>query len=732
MAVGSSPLAGLTVVNYGVGLAPALASKLLGELGARVTRVSPLDNDPFVAIYPAYQTLRGHEAHVAVGPSALVAAAETADVCIVGGEDHPDLTGRADPDRLLADNPRLIVLDISGYPAGVADMGKYAVDILVQARSGICYEHYSDRPNFVTYQPTHYGAAMQGVIGILTALYEREFSGRGQGVTTSLFEGALCWLTTWSRAENASPAFRFSMPLDPRPILLQCKDGLYVHVCLGAAGSKATLYRILGIDAPGMDPNDAGMPNPADPPHKFFGDIDLLASHAATWNSGELLDAFTKAGLPGEIALPPGDCWDHPQVKHNGIIQENAQGVRHVGSPVTIRPVPRGDRTHPPVDQRPLSGITVLDFGAFVAGPAASVALSDLGAEVIKVEPLTGDPMRGVVRPFNSASRGKKSIAVDMKSAEGAEVVRRLCDAADIVTNNFRPGVSAKLGIDAKTLLARKPSLIVLEAPGYGDSGPTAQKGAFDPILQALCGHEYRAGGAGNPPLWSRTAMVDYTGGMVGALAALAALYNRARKAEGAEIISPLLNAGVFLLSELVQMPGGEFAGAPLANREQTGFHPAESMYRTADGWIAVAARNQAAASALARVLGLDGELSAPWRSWGENEAAVIRAACGHRGSEELLAAFEAAGVWCEPCRQGMDARIFDNAGLFRRGTLFEAPYARFGATAAIGPLVSLSRSRVAAAGGAPEAGQHTRDILGVLGYSGDDIDGLFARRVVA
>ncbi len=729
MSVASSPLAGVNVVNQGAGLAPALISKFLGELGARVVRLAPLQSDPFISIYPAYEALRGHEQNEL---QSLASAAAAVDVCILGGEDHPELAPRTAAETLLAANPRLIVLDIQGYPEGVGGMGRHAVDILVQARSGICYEHYSDRPNFVTYQPTQYGAAMQGLIGIVTALYEREFSDRGQGVSTSLYEGALCWLTTWSRAENATPMFKFSMPLDPRPILLQCKDGLYVHVCLGSAGAKATLYRILGIDAPGMDPNDAGLPNPADPPHKFFGDIELLASYAANWHSAELLDAFTKAGLPGEIALPPGACWDHPQVQHNGLIRSNDAGVRHVGNPLTIRAVSSDDKPQPPVDQRPLSGLTVLDFGAFVAGPVSSVMLSDLGAEVIKVEPLNGDPMRSVVRPFNSASRGKKSLAVDMKSAEGAEIVRRLCDAADIVTNNFRPGVSAKLGIDAATLHARKPSLIVLEAPGYGASGPTAQKGAFDPILQALCGHEYRAGGEGNAPLWSRTAMVDYSGGYLGAIATLAALYNRARTGDGAEIVSPLLNAGIFLLSELIHSAEAGFAGAALANAEQTGFRPAESMYRTGDGWIAVAVRSQDAANALAGVLDLGAELAAPYRTWAEKEAAALRAACAQRNSNELLATLEEAGVWAEACRQGMDADIFDNQALFERGTLFSAPYAKFGATAAIGPLLSLGRSRVKAQRGAPEVGEHSREILEVLGYSAADIDGLFAQRVVA
>ena len=137
---------------------------------------------------------------------------------------------------------------------------------------------------------------------------------------------------------------------------------------------------------------------------------------------------------------------------------------------------------------------------------------ADLGADVIKVEPVTGDPNRSIFRSYGSVNRGKRCITVDLKAPEGLKIAQQLCVAADVVTNNFRPGVSTRLGIDAKTLHALKPELIVLESAAYGSTGPKAEGAGFDMCFQALCGHDWRAGGVDNPPLWNRTSMVDFAG----------------------------------------------------------------------------------------------------------------------------------------------------------------------------------------------------------------------------
>ena len=608
-------LSGLKVVDLGAGMAAALIAKFLREGGADLTRLEPAGGDPFYGVYPAYEVWRrGSTIHRGGdgSPERLDALLESADVCLVGGEDFPGAARREDAAALRSRHPRLVVLDIEGYPAGSRHAGRPAADVLVQARSGLAFEHYSRRPLLMSFEPSNYGAALHGLAGVFAALLQRESSGTGQVVATSLFEGALTWaMQLWCEVEKPTPAANFVMPKDPWPLIFKCADGVWIQVVLGSVGSKGRLYRILKVDDPTVDINDSGMPKPTADGKNFFGDIDVLAKHIANFRSAELIEAIWAQGLPAEPVLAPGECWDDPQVEHNGIIVREPDGVRHIGHPVHGRasPAPRKDvRRGAPA---PLSGFKVVDFGTYVAGPFSSALLADLGADVIKVELLTGDPNRNVFRSFTSANRGKRSIAIDLKLAEGIEIAQKLCVAADVVTNNFRPGVSARLGIDPKTLHALKPDLVVLESAAYGSTGPRAEGAGFDMCFQALCGHDWRAGRVGNPPLWNRSSMVDFAAGLIGEVAILQYLYQRARSGAGAALGAGLMNAGLSL-SELIQRSDGGFVGAEPLNHEQTGYHPAEQLYEAADGWLAVAARDAAMARRFLEVLNLGDRVSAP------------------------------------------------------------------------------------------------------------------------
>jgi crotonobetainyl-CoA:carnitine CoA-transferase CaiB-like acyl-CoA transferase len=303
---------------------------------------------------------------------------------------------------------------------------------------------------------------------------------------------------------------------------------------------------------------------------------------------------------------------------------------------------------------------------------------------------------------------------------------------ADVVTNNFRTGVSARLGIDAKTLQRMKPELIVLESAAYGATGPKSDRGGFDMAFQAFCGHEHRAGGTGNPPLWNRTSMVDYTGGLMGAIALLRALYDRARMGNGAELSVALMNSGIFLLSELIQRSDGTSQGVPPLNHEQTGYHPAEQMYEAGDGWIAVSARDTGAARSLANELGLGELAKKPRADWNAADAADIANAMRPRATQELLRSMEKAGVWSELCRKGADAATLNDAALVEAGIVYLSRHLELGGTREIGPLFSLSRSLCSGTGHTPLKGEHTKEILGELGYAPEAIEQLLQRKAVA
>jgi len=726
----------LRIVDLGLGMATALVTKFLAESGAKITRVEPPEGDPFYGLYSAYRTWLGGanvDSDAARSTEQLNAHLEKADVCIVGGEDYPGVRWRHDAAALHAHFPSLVVLDIEGYPSGTRHSGRPASDLLVQARSGLSFEHYSQRPFLMSFEPSSYGAALHGLAGVFGALYQRAATGRGQIVATSLFEGALSWvLGLWFEGSKPTPSARFVMPKDPQQLIFRCADGVYVQVVLGSAGSKGRLYQVLGIEDPRVDINDSGMPAPTADARNFFGDVDLLASYIEKRRSRELLEAIWAQGLPAEPVLAPGGCWDDPQVIHNGIVLRSVDCVRHVGHPLYARLTSASHRAPPAIGPRALSDVKVVDFGTFVAGPYSSVVLADLGAQVIKVEALTGEPSRSVFRSYSAAARGKRAIAVDLKTPAGRKIAEQLCVAADVVTSNFRPGVSKRLGIDAQTLHALKPDLIVLESAAYGTTGPKADLAGFDMCFQALCGHGWRAGGVGNPPLWNRTTVVDYATGVLGAIAVLQHLYLRTITGRGAAVGSSLLNTGIYLLSEVIQQPSGEFEGAPPLNHAQTGYHPSQRIYEAANGWVAIAARSDATADALLQVLNLGHFLKGERATWGDAAAAAISLAVRQWRVRDLLGALESAGVWAEECLRNTEHETLNDPDLIAAGTVYLSDHPQIGNMRQIGPLFRLSAARKVPQGHTPLPGEHTDALLAEIGYSTTEIASLRERRIVA
>ncbi|WP_162237489.1 CaiB/BaiF CoA-transferase family protein [Sphingobium sp. Leaf26] len=712
-------LEGLKIVDLGVGMAPALAAKMLAELGAEVHRIEPDGGDPFADIYPAYAIWHGAARRASA--DALPTLLAEADVCIMGGEDHPDLPPRRDAASMADDHPRLVILDISDGPADTRYVGP-STELLAQVRSGLVWEQEPDRPIVNAFEPGSYGAALQGLIGLLGALFEREASGQGQVVTTSLFEGALPWIGTyWAKLEKPTPTADFVIPRGVAPLIFRTRDDRFIHMAIGGAGSKYGFYQALEIDDPTILPGDSGMPKPGGSRKDFFGDYDLLAAHVAKKDCDDLLARIWERGLPAEEVQHPGTCWSDQQVVHNDIIVRDADGTRHVGLPFATAPLGSGAAKRARKGRKPLEGLRIVDCGAFVAGPLAGVALADLGADVIKVEAKQGDPNRSIFKSFTLANHAKRVIGIDMKHADGLKVVHQLCADADVVMNNFRPGVAARLGVDPQSLSHVNPSLIALEAPAFGNDGPAAAKAGFDMVMQAWTGHEVKAAGAGNAPRWNRTNLVDIAGGMIGSVALLAALLHRERTGDSVALESPLCNAGIYTLSELIQRPDGSFAGMASLSASLGGYTPLESLYQAADGWVAIVARGARA------VVGLQGALDLP-----EIDEALIAQQVAKLDLAQLKAVLEPHGIWVEPCRDGKEQQILTDPDLIARGTVRATQHAAFGRINEIGTAFSLSRSALGNDLPAPMPGAHTRETLASLGYDETAIETLYATQAVA
>ena len=253
----------------------------------------------------------------------------------------------------------------------------------------------------------------------------------------------------------------------------------------------------------------------------------------------------------------------------------------------------------------PLVGVRVLDFGSYIAGPYGAAVLGDLGADVIKIESVGGDLarhwgpfLRGESRLFQGYNRNKRSVAVDLRAPAGRDVAHALARTADVVIENMRPGITARLGVDWPTLRALNPRLIYVSSTAFGSRGPYRDRPGFDPLLQSMSGAaSANARLFGVPAHICSVAVSDYQAGMLVALAVSAALYHRANTGEGQHIETSLLQAAMSVQSaSYVQPLECEEVGA-------AGIYPYH-MFATADGQVFLAIGNDKFWELLAEALG--------------------------------------------------------------------------------------------------------------------------------
>ena len=387
----------------------------------------------------------------------------------------------------------------------------------------------------------------------------------------------------------------------------------------------------------------------------------------------------------------------------------------------------------------PLAGVVVLDLGQYLAGPYAPMVLADLGAEVIKVEPVRGDGMRSVGKPFLGCQRGKEGLAVDVKTEEGLEVVLRLAERADVVHHNMTKGTAARLGVDYESLRTRNPDLVYCNTYAYGAEGPLSDFGGLDPLYQATCGLEHEAGpvAEGNPPLYLRFGMADTANAMVSVVGVLAALYHRRRAGEAQELWTSLLNGAAVFGSDVFLTGEGPAPARPGLDRAQTGVSACCRLYRTQDGWLQVAAVGPGQWEALCRVLGRP-RLAADHPTFGARVAAraaiepELEAVFSTRTALAWQAVLEEAGVDCEVSVDTNDGEtVLHDADNERLGLVTEYAHPTLGRVRQFGTLVGFSETPTGPYAPAPLAGQHSREILGRIGYQPEEIDDLVRGGVV-
>jgi formyl-CoA transferase len=259
-----------------------------------------------------------------------------------------------------------------------------------------------------------------------------------------------------------------------------------------------------------------------------------------------------------------------------------------------------------------LDGIRISDTTTMLNGPYATMLLSDMGADVIKIEAPDGDPWRSVGGGFLACNRGKRSIAVDMKKDEGKKIVFDLISMSDLFAENARWGVWHRLGLDYESLVEIKPDIIYLSILGHGSSGPFSTRPAYDPLLQSRSGQMVAQGGFGKPPVFHKIPINDQAGPMLAAYGAMLALLTRARTGKGQHVETSLTNAAVAMQSgDFMDYPGME--RRYLGNTDIKGLNATHRLYEAADGrWIFVLCPTEGHWRNLCQAMALENLLSDP------------------------------------------------------------------------------------------------------------------------
>lgn len=386
-----------------------------------------------------------------------------------------------------------------------------------------------------------------------------------------------------------------------------------------------------------------------------------------------------------------------------------------------------------------LAGLKVVDLSHIMAGPACTLMLADMGAEVIKVEKSAGgDDSRRMAPPligdeaaaFLMMNRNKRGIALDLRTEGGKQVLRRLLAKADVVVENYRRGTLAKLGFDYESLRRDNPGLIYCAISGFGRSGPYADRGGFDLIAQAMSGIMSITGSSPeDPPVKCGPPLTDITAGLLATIGILAALRKREETGWGQMVETSLLEAGIiqtYWQSAMTFATG--VAPGPLGSA-----HPLTAPYQafpTSDGWIVVGGANQSNWLRLVEVLEapefakdprfLDNEQRMAHRKELEEE---LNRRFRTRSCSDWLACLEKAGLPAGPVYD--IKQMHEDPQVLAREMVVEVEHTKLGPVKTLGLPIKFSDTPGGPRRGAPLLGEHTHEILREHGFSAQEIEAL-------
>ena len=622
------------------------------------------------------------------------------------------------------------------------------------------------------------GAFFAATLGIHAALRARELTGRGQWVETSLLQGALaCGSGVWQRAERVETQDFDSWILGARSPKghFECADGRWIHNWvpnprfLLSASAGEQLNATPGLAAK-SDPDRFGTGPGELVAMQHYQPI--LAEAVRKFPARDWVQAAAAASMTIQGVRSPEESLADPLLLADGCVAEvndpELGTIRQVGSVIRLTknparigapPAAPGQHTNAlkieaaglaaklaPVAPRepgrklrgPLEGITVLDLGLAIAGPFGTQLLSDLGANVIKINALY-DIYWHANHIAYMANHGKRSLALDLKDARAMKILHELVTRADVVQHNMRYDAAERLGVDYESLRRVNPRLVYCHTRGF-ENGPRASLPGNDQTGGCLAGTQYEDGGMarGGKPMWSFCSLGDTGNGFLSAIAILQALAHRDRIGEGQFCDTSIVYAQLLNTSYAVARPDSTGFERPHTDASQTGFSALNRFYEARDGWLCVLAPSDEAFARLGGALGLP-TLSHDARFASEAArakhdaelATLLGRELAQRNVQQAFAALDAAGVPCEICDPEFALGLHDDPELRARGWTASYAHPFVGKLDQIGLLCDFSETPGRVQGPPLIVGQHSREILAELGYAAADIDALCASCVL-
>ncbi|MFP6805522.1 MAG: CoA transferase [Pseudomonadales bacterium] len=645
------PLEDVRILDLTSGPAGGIATMILADFGAEVLMIERPGIDPMMALPASRMWRRGKrtlplDLSTAAGLATLDDLCSGADVLICNWRFTALVRKRLDYASLHARHPHLILCHISGYGSQGPRADYPGYEHLVAASTGRMrlFSGLADRagPSFSALQVGVHACAQSAATGILAALLEQGADGEGRLVETSMLQGMLPHELVGMIGAQFPEFFGDFIPAVPPAVIEPPIPSLFYHPAQTSDGRWVQFGNLLPhlfdnfllvtelIDVLADPDYDQGQMMLPEEKQEAFRERMLLRIQERTaeeWMAACVADGGVVATAHQTTQQAIAD----PDIVANGHVIDRQDGGKQLGPVARLTRTPGDPGNEAAADdswadlwrntprsapgrsndgQLPLAGIRVLEIATIIAAPLAACYLADMGAEVIKVEPIGGDPFRGLLGGLGSAkvNAGKRSLSIDLKSETGRQIVLGLIKDADVLIHNFRPGVPERLGIGYAQVEKINPDIVYMQANGYGPDGPGAQRPSTHPIPGAAMGGVLFQMGERVPEallgiddlrLWTRRLMhanevnPDPNTSLVITTSTLLGLVARQRTGRGQQILVDMFGANAYANSDdFLTFPGKPDRAMPDA--ELLGLSATYRLYHcTGNEWVFLAMTNE-------------------------------------------------------------------------------------------------------------------------------------------